>query len=146
MPSTSKKKTAKSATGPGSMKQSWKVSPISTPQEYINSVAISQDGGTVVAGTFYFPYAAGAKHSPADTTQITVGTFAWNAKGKSLWQDKFQATEGVYWVVFTRRKMGSRRRPHCPGTRVYLYLWCRVGDAGFNLQHQGESEHGGVFE
>ena len=103
MPSTSKKKkTTKSKTTTGSLKASWKASPISTPQEYINSVAISQDGGTVVAGTYYFPYGAGAKHSSADVTQITVGTFAWNAKGKSLWMDKFQATEGVYWVAISR--------------------------------------------
>jgi WD40 repeat protein len=134
MPSTSKKKTVKSATGPGSMKQSWKVSPISTPQEYINSVAISQDGGTVVSGTFFFPYAAGAKHSPADTTQITVGTFAWNAKGKSLWQDKFPATEGVYWVALSRdgkwAAAGGRTAPAqgfvyiydvASGTRVSTY-------------------------
>jgi WD40 repeat protein len=108
MPSTSKKKTtktkakAKTKTSTGSLKASWKATPISKPQEYVNSVAISQDGSTVVAGTFYFPYAAGAKHSNADVSQITVGTFAWNAKGKSLWQDEFQATEGVYWVAVSR--------------------------------------------
>jgi WD40 repeat protein len=84
------------------MKPSWKASPISKPTEYVNSVAISDDGNTVIGGTYYFPYAAGAKHSPADTQPITVGTFAWNAKGKSLWQDKFQATEGVYWVAVSR--------------------------------------------
>jgi WD40 repeat protein len=106
MPSTSKKKKAKkkitSKTSTGALTASWTATPIATPQEYINSVAISQDGSTVVAGTFYFPYGAGAKHSPADVTQITVGTFAWNAKGKSLWQDKFPATEGVYWVAVSR--------------------------------------------
>jgi len=85
-----------------SMKPSWKSSPITKPQEYINSVAISGDGSVVVAGTYFFPYGAGAKHSPADTTAITVGTFAWNAKGKLLWHDKFQATEGVYWVAVSR--------------------------------------------
>jgi|HubBroStandDraft_1064217.scaffolds.fasta_scaffold00017_104 WD40 repeat protein len=108
MPSTSKKKAtktktkAKAKTSTGSLNASWTVTPVSKPQEYINSVAISQDGSTVVAGTFYFPYAAGAKHSNADVSQITVGTFAWNAKGKSLWQDEFQATEGVYWVAVSR--------------------------------------------
>jgi WD40 repeat protein len=106
MPSTSKKKKTKkkttSKTSTGALKASWTATPISTPQEYINSVAISQNGSTVVAGTFYFPYGAGAKHTSADAPQITVGTFAWNAKGKSLWQDKFQATEGVYWVAVSR--------------------------------------------
>jgi WD40 repeat protein len=89
-----KKKSASSS----SITPSWKTSPISSPKEYINSVAISSDGSIVVAGTYYFPYAAGAKHTPADTPPITVGTFAWNTKGKLLWQDKFSATEGVYWV------------------------------------------------
>jgi WD40 repeat protein len=102
MPSSSKKKKTKGKTSTGSMQPSWTAEPISAPQEYINSVAISQDGSTVVAGTYYFPYAAGAKHSNADVAPITVGTFAWNAAGKSLWQDKFQATEGVYWVALSR--------------------------------------------
>lgn len=83
------------------LKPKWKRSPISSPVEYVNSVAISDDGSTVVAGTYFFPYAAGAKHSPADAKLITVGTFAWNAKGKALWRDKFQATEGVYWVALS---------------------------------------------
>jgi WD40 repeat protein len=83
------------------LKAKWKRSPISSPVEYVNSVAISDDGGTVVAGTYFFPYAGGAKHSPADAKLITVGTFAWNAKGKSLWSDEFQATEGVYWVALS---------------------------------------------
>jgi len=71
MPSTSKKKTTKSKTSTGALQASWTATPISTPQEYINSVAISQNGSTVVAGTFYFPYAAGAKHSNADVSPIT---------------------------------------------------------------------------
>src|SRR5215470_2006770 len=83
------------------LKPRWKHSPITSPVEYVNSVAISDDGSTVVAGTYFFPYAAGAKHSPADAKLITVGTFAWNAKGKLLWRDKFQATEGVYWVALS---------------------------------------------
>src|SRR5277367_2571549 len=118
MPSTSKKKTST-----GTMKPSWTASPISKPQEYINSVAISQDGSAVVAGTFFFPYGAGAKHSSADTTPITVGTFAWNAKGKSLWQDKFQATEGVYWVALSRDgKWAAAAGLAAPGQGfVYIY-------------------------
>jgi WD40 repeat protein len=106
MPGTKKKiaksKKTKAKTSAGAMAPSWTASPITSPQEYINSVAISQDGSTVLAGTYYFPYSAGAKHSSADTPQITVGTFAYNAQGKSLWQDKFLATEGVYWVAVSR--------------------------------------------
>lgn len=123
MPSTSKKKKTMSKTSTGALKASWTATPISTPQEYINSVAISQDGGTVVAGTFFFPYAAGAKHSAADATPITVGTFAWNAAGKSLWQDKFQATEGVYWVAVSRDgKWAAAVGLSAPGQGfVYIY-------------------------
>jgi WD40 repeat protein len=99
---TQTKNKTKAKSSPASLTPVWKDSPIASPQEYINSVAISQDGSTVVAGTYYFPYGAGAKHSPADTQQITVGTFAWNAQGKQLWQDKFLATEGVYWVAVSR--------------------------------------------
>ncbi|MGB0118529.1 MAG: WD40 repeat domain-containing protein [Terriglobales bacterium] len=122
MPSTSKKKT-KGKTSAGTMKPSWTASPISKPQEYINSVAISQDGSAVVAGTFFFPYGAGAKHSSADATQITVGIFAWNANGKSLWQDKFQATEGVYWVALSRDgKWAAAAGLAAPGQGfVYIY-------------------------
>jgi WD40 repeat protein len=122
MPSISKKKT-KGKTGTGTLKPSWTASPISKPQEYINSVAISQDGSAVVAGTFFFPYGAGAKHSSADATPITVGTFAWNAKGKSLWQDKFPATEGVYWVALSRDgKWAAAGGLAAPGQGfVYIY-------------------------
>jgi len=101
MPKSAKKKPTTS-TKTKSMKPAWKASPISKPQEYVNSVAISADASIVVAGTFYFPYAAGAKHSSADTLPITVGTFAWTAQGKLLWKDQFQATEGVYWVALSR--------------------------------------------
>jgi WD40 repeat protein len=123
MPSTSKKKKSKSKTSTGSMKPSWKTSPISTPQEYINSVAISQDGSTVVAGTFFFPYKAGAKHSAADTTQITVGTFAWNAKGKLLWQDKFLATEGVYWVAVSRDGKWAAAGGRTAPAQGFVYIY-----------------------
>jgi WD40 repeat protein len=104
-------------------KPSWQALPISTPQEYINSVAISEDGSVVVGGTFYFPYAAGAKHSQADTGQITVGTFAWNAQGKLLWQDEFLATEGVYWVGLSRdgswASSGGRTSPAQGFVNIY---------------------------
>jgi WD40 repeat protein len=102
----------------------WQDSPITTPAEYINSVAISQDGGVVVAGTYYFPYGGGgAKHSPADSPQITVGTFAWNAQGKQLWQDEFQASEGVYWAAVSRdgkwAAVGGRSTP----SQGFVYIY-----------------------
>jgi WD40 repeat protein len=101
----------------------WTKSPISTPQEYVNSVAISGDGQTIVAGTFYFPYAAGAKHSQADAKLITVGTFAWNAKGKSLWQDKFQATEGVYWVGLSRDGQWAASAGLAASANGFVYVY-----------------------
>jgi hypothetical protein len=83
--SASPKKAKTAKTKKGSLKPSWKSSPITKPQEYINSVTISGDGSVVVAGMYYFPYSAGAKHSAADTGQIAVGTFTWNAKGALLY-------------------------------------------------------------
>jgi WD40 repeat protein len=118
-----KKQTAKANAKVPLMKPSWKVSPISTPQEYVNSVAISADGSIVVAGTFYFPYAAGAKHSPADVAQITVGTFAWNAQGKLLWQDKFLATEGVYWVALSRDATWAASAGRTSPAQGFVYIY-----------------------
>lgn len=93
-----KKKTTKPKNG---FTPKWKHSPESDDQ-YVNSVAISGDGATVVAGSYFFQYAAGAKHNPAEAKLLTVGTFAWSATGKALWKDVFQATEGVYWVAISR--------------------------------------------
>ena len=122
MPSASKK-TKTSGTKAPSMTLSWKNSPITAPQEYVNSVAISADGSLVVAGTYYFPYSAGAKHSAADTMPITVGTFAWNAKGKSLWQDKFQATEGVYWVALSRDGKWAASGGRTAPAQGFVYIY-----------------------
>ena len=61
--------TARTAHKTTAMKPSWQATPITTPQEYVNSVSISADGSVVVAGTFFFPYAAGAKHSAADVSR-----------------------------------------------------------------------------
>jgi WD40 repeat protein len=113
----------KAKAGGASMKPVWTDSPISSPQEYINSVAISQDGGTVVAGTYYFPYGAGAKHSAADTQQITVGAFAWNAKGKQIWQDKFLATEGVYWVAVSRNGKWAAACGRTTQAQGFIYIY-----------------------
>jgi hypothetical protein len=74
----------------------WKKKPISNL--YINSVGISDDGHAVIAGAYYYDYNPTANHTTIATT-YNVGVFAWNAKGKLLWQDKFAATEGPYWVA-----------------------------------------------
>ena len=114
--------TARTAHKTAAMKPSWQASPITAPQEYVNSVSISADGSVVVAGTFFFPYAAGAKHSTADVSAITVGTFAWSGLGKSLWQDEFQATEGFIGLPSRRRAVGNQRRTHSswPGICIHI--------------------------
>src|SRR5580704_1799550 len=121
--STISKKRTTAKTKIGSMKPSWKSAPISKPQEYVNSVAISGDGGTVLAGTYFFPYSAGAKHSSSDTAPITVGTFAWNAQGKLLWQDKFQATEGVYWVGLSRDGQWAASAGLAASANGFIYVY-----------------------
>jgi hypothetical protein len=113
---------SKSKASPG-LKPTWTKTPISSPKEYVNSVAISGDGQTIVAGTFYFPYAAGAKHSQADAKLITVGTFAWNARGKSLWQDEFQATEGVYWVGLSRDGLWAAGAGLVASANGFIYVY-----------------------
>jgi hypothetical protein len=117
------KKTKKPPVKSSSMKPSWKTSPITNPQEYVNSVAISADASTVVAGTYYFPYAPGAKHSPADISPITVGTFAWNAKGKLLWKDEFSATEGVYWVALARNASWAASGGRTAPAQGFVYIY-----------------------
>ncbi len=121
--STSESKTKSKSKKSSGLTPTWKKSPISSPQEYVNSVAISGDGQTIVAGTFFFPYAAGAKHSQADAKLITVGTFAWNAKGKSLWQDEFQATEGVYWVGLSRDGRWAAAAGLAASANGFLYVY-----------------------
>ena len=115
----SKKKPAKTITP--ALKPRWKKSPIS--KEYVNSVAISADAGTVVAGTYFFPYGGGAKHNPADAKLITVGTFAWNAKGKALWHDKFSATEGVYWVALSRDATWAASGGRIAPAQGFVYVY-----------------------
>ena len=77
----------------------WKKKPIS--KLYINSVGISGDGQAVIAGAYFYDYNPGANHTTTAAT-FNVGVFAWNAKGKLQWEDKFSATEGVYWVGVSR--------------------------------------------
>ena len=83
-------------------------------------------------GNVLFPYAAGAKHSQADAKLITVGTFAWNAKGKSLWQDEFQATEGVYWVGLSRDgRWAAAQDLRRPQTGFFMSITSRSGKRVF---------------
>ena len=86
-------------------------------------MAISQDGKTVISGTFYFPYAAGALHSAAAATMITVGTFAWDANGNNLWKDEFQATEGVYWVSISRDGSWAASAGRAAPAQGFIYVY-----------------------
>jgi WD40 repeat protein len=81
----------------------WKNNPLPGPTSlYVNSVGISGDGQSVIAGNYFFNYSATASHTPATAPLFTVGIFLWNAKGALQWKDTFQSTEGVYWVALSR--------------------------------------------
>ena len=83
----------------------WKISP-ALGLYYINSVAVSADGGRVIGGTFYHQYGAdearrGPAASPGKATSPENGRFgvyAYDAAGAPLWQDEFAGWQGVYWV------------------------------------------------
>lgn len=84
----------------------WKIQPGTTPY-YINSVAISGDGSRVVGGTFFHSYGATTNRTAAPAkapaasgggSDGTYGVYCYNAAGTALWQDTFQAWQGVYWV------------------------------------------------
>lgn len=90
----------------------WKVSP-ANGKYYVNSVAVSADGGRVVGGTFYHVYGAGesrrapATASPAAGTSSaspddgTFGTYCYDRTGRLLWKDEFAGWQGVYWVALS---------------------------------------------
>src|SRR5262245_56044855 len=79
----------------------WQNSP-GQPTYYINSVAISGDGGSVVGGTFLHTYGESPAHAGAaqagDSQTGTFGTYAYDRTGKMLWKDEFNGWQGTYWV------------------------------------------------
>lgn len=87
----------------------WKVSPAG--QYYINSVAVSADGGRVVGGTFYHVYLPtesrrGPARPPAaggaaPTDNGTFGVYCYDGGGRPLWRDEFAGWQGVYWVALS---------------------------------------------
>jgi WD40 repeat protein len=62
----------------------------------VNSVAISNDGAVVAAGTYYFPY---PNHQGANVTDGTFATHVFDAKGTLLFTDPHTGNEGVYSVA-----------------------------------------------
>lgn len=90
----------------------WKISPAG-PKHYINSVAVSADGGRVVGGTFYHHYNAGESRrgpgapvsippapNPSSETGV-FGVYGYNAAGERQWADEFEAWQDVYWVAIS---------------------------------------------
>jgi WD40 repeat protein len=83
----------------------WRISP-ANGHYYINSVAVSADGGRVLGGTFYHQYGADeARRGPAAPPATppspengTFGVYAYDAAGAPLWKDEFAGWQGVYWV------------------------------------------------
>lgn len=90
----------------------WKISP-GGDNRYINSVAVSADGGRVVGGTFYHHYSAGeSRRGPAAPTPVppppnpssetgVFGVYCYNAAGERQWADEFTGWQGVYWVAIS---------------------------------------------
>ena len=72
------------------------------PPYYVNSTAISADGGRVVAGTFYHVYAPQMEALPAPPALPNqYGTYCFDRDGEQLWADKFEGYEGVYAVAIS---------------------------------------------
>lgn len=87
----------------------WKISP-ADGKYYINSVAVSADGGRVVGGTFYHSYGPGElRRDPAPLVPPPsvpsetglFGVYCYNAAGERQWADEFEAWQGVYWVAIS---------------------------------------------
>jgi WD40 repeat protein len=87
----------------------WKIAPQALPR-YINSVAVSSDGGTVIGGTFYHSYSSAPEARRSSTiadkeakmkedAADTFGTYCYNGDGSLRWKREFLAEEGVYWVA-----------------------------------------------
>jgi WD40 repeat protein len=65
---------------------------------YINSVGISGDAGTVVAGTFFHSYSEDRRVG-ANGNSGTFGIYCWDRDGTLRWSDTFNGYEGVYWAT-----------------------------------------------
>jgi len=88
---------------------------------FVNSVAISDDGSRVVAGTFYHDYSQGLSASPSApdarapgqhpeapppapsgiSPNGIFGIYCYDGSGNLLWSDPEEMFEGVYWVAIS---------------------------------------------
>lgn len=115
----------------------WKISPAGG-KYYINSVAVSADGGRVLGGTYYHRYGAQeARHAPAappppadpgtapSPEDGLFGVYCYDARGIPLWKDEFQGWQGVYWVGLsadgTRAAAGGLLQQISPQGFVRIY-------------------------
>ena len=90
----------------------WKISPAGG-KYFVNSVAVSADGGRVVGGTFYHTYGPGeSRRAPAapplaspvselSPDDGTFGVYCYAATGQLQWKDEFAGWQGVYWVAIS---------------------------------------------
>lgn len=94
-----------------SRQPTWKAVP-GDGSSYINSVAVSADGGTVVGGTFFHAYGSVPSSRKSSTARGkaggtegaatgTFGVYGYNRDGSLRWNDVFSAWEGVYWVALS---------------------------------------------
>lgn len=67
---------------------------------YINSVGISDDAGTVVAGTFFHSYSQ-ARRAGENSNDGTFGLYCWDRAGTLRWSNTFAGYEGVYWATIS---------------------------------------------
>lgn len=114
----------------------WKISPAGG-KYFINSVAVSADGGRVVGGTFYHHYgpaesrrapavaptpSGGGQPSPDDGT---FGVYCYDGAGRLQWKDEFAGWQGVYWVALSadgaRAAAGGFMSPSAPQGFVRAY-------------------------
>lgn len=66
---------------------------------FINSVGTSNDGRTVVAGTFFHSY-SGERRAGANSNNGTFGIYSLDPDtGTTLWSNTFTGFEGVYWAT-----------------------------------------------
>lgn len=68
---------------------------------YINSVGISGDAGTVVAGTFFHSYSDTERRVGASGNNGTFGIYCWDRTGTLQWSNTFDGYEGVYWATLS---------------------------------------------
>jgi len=65
---------------------------------YVNSVAVSADGQTVFAGTYFYTYG----HETPNSPPFNVAACLWDAKGNLKWKDVFPSQVGIYWTALSR--------------------------------------------